>query len=63
MKTVERPTDRALKVPEAAAIAGVSVRTVWSEIARGEIVTTQVGRRGRRILESDLTRYLNQRRK
>jgi excisionase family DNA binding protein len=54
---------RALKVKEAAVIVGVSARTIWSEISRGAITTTVVGRRGRRILESDLMEYLNERRK
>lgn len=64
MKTKLAVSDgKVLKIKEAAVIVGVSARTIWSEISRGAITTTIVGRRGRRILESDLMVYLNERRK
>jgi hypothetical protein len=57
-----KPTlPRALKIPEFARLAGISTRTAYSEISRRAIRTVIVGRRGRRVLESDAIAYLNKR--
>jgi hypothetical protein len=48
----------ALRVPHAAAVAGMSTRSMWQEIALKNIRSVVVGRRGRRILECDLSEYL-----
>lgn len=62
-KLLEHKTlSRAMRVSEFASIAGVSIRTAWTEISRRAIPSVTVGRRGRRILESDVAAYLDARR-
>jgi excisionase family DNA binding protein len=52
----ERVNDRLLTVPEAAAIARVSVRTAWREIKREKLPSVLVGAQ-RRVRESDALRW------
>lgn len=58
-----RELSRALKVSEAASALGVSVRTVNGMISNRSIPSVLVGRRSRRILESDVIEYLDRNRK
>jgi hypothetical protein len=59
MKEVKPTLSRALRIPEFARLANISVRTAYAEIARNAIRTVVSGRRGRRILESDAIAYFN----
>jgi excisionase family DNA binding protein len=53
------PSNRARSIPEAAAALGVSVRTVWSEIAKGRIKSVKVSQRRRVVTDAEIARVLS----
>jgi excisionase family DNA binding protein len=55
-----KPVDRLLKIPEVAQRLGVSVRKVYYLVSDERLPTVDVG--GTKVRESDLERWLRQRR-
>lgn len=58
--TLAPPTqpDRFLRVPEAAERLGVSRRKLWRLLATRDVASVRVGRRGTRISERSLSRFM-----
>jgi excisionase family DNA binding protein len=52
--------DYALSIPQAAAIAGISPRTMWRLVSANEIKSIRASARRRIIMRSELDRHLSQ---
>ena len=50
--------DRLMKIKEVAGLIGEDPATVYKRVRSGEITSIRVGRRGVRITESELCRWL-----